>query len=284
MVGLNSEESIVKAVTFDLWETLLFEEDGSDLQRRAIRCRRLTQVLSRLGLEISVEEVEVALKETISSLITTWDKNKDIPHLNVIRIFFKNASKGRLGLKDEWLDELSKAYVSPLFEVPPYLNPDAGKALEWLLNEKKQIGIICNTGMTPGATLRRFLSQAGVAKCFRVMVFSNEVGVRKPDRRIFSLTAHALRAKPREIVHVGDNLKTDVWGAKKAGFRAIHLSDTAGRDKIAESDPESLVSLSRNLGGLTPEHIKPDKTISSLAMLKDAIKELSRVNDEANEN
>jgi FMN phosphatase YigB (HAD superfamily) len=274
VVGLKKERSVVKAVTFDLWETLLFERDSSDLRRRAIRRRRLTQVLSRLGLGISVEDVEAALKETTSSLMRIWDNNEDVPHLDMIRIFFKHASKGKPSLKDEWLDELSKAYVSPLFEVPPYLNPDACEALEWLLNQKKQIGIICNTGMTPGTELRRFLSQAKVAKYFRVMVFSNEVGIRKPDRKIFTLTARALKARPREIVHVGDNLKTDVWGAKNAGFRAIHLSGTVGRDKIAESDPESLVSLSRDLGRSTIEHIEPDKTISSLSMLKDAIKEL----------
>ena len=274
MVGLNKQKLEVKAVTFDLWETLLFEEDGSDVERRAIRCNRLTQLLNRFGLVISVEEVEAALKETVSALMKIWDKNRDVAHLDVIHIFFKYASRGRLSLKSEWLDELSEAYVSPLFEVPPYLNPDAGEVLEWLMKEKKQAGIICNTGMTPGAELRRFLSQAGVAKYFRVMVFSNEVGVRKPDRRIFNLTARALKAKRREIVHVGDNLKTDVWGAKSAGFWAVHLSGTEGRDKIAESDPESLVSLSRNLGSLPIEQVQPDKTIPSLSMLKQTIEEL----------
>jgi putative hydrolase of the HAD superfamily len=274
MVGMNTQESGIRAVTFDLWETLLFEEDGSDLQRRAIRRNRLTQLLNGFGLGVSVEEVETALKETIADLVKIWDKNKDVPHLDVIRIFFKYASRGRFSLKSEWLDELSKAYVSPLFEVPPYLNPDVGEVLQWLIEEKKRVGIICNTGMTPGAELRRFLSQAGVAKYFRVMIFSNEVGVRKPDRTIFTLTAKALNTRPRQIVHIGDNLKTDVWGAKNASFRAIHLSGTAGWDKVAESDPESLVYLSRNLGYATIENIQPDKTISSLLMLKDTIKEL----------
>jgi len=273
MVGLNKQKPEVKAVTFDLWETLLFEEDGSDLERRAIRCNRLTELLNRFGLPVSVEEVEAALKETVSAMMKIWDKNRDVAHLDVIRIFFKYVSRGRLSLKSRWLNELSKAYVSPLFEVPPYLNPDSGEVLEWLMKEK-QAGIICNTGMTPGAELRRFLSQAGVAKYFRVMVFSNEVGVRKPDRRIFNLTARALKAKRREIVHVGDNLKTDVWGAKSAGFWAVHLSGTEGRDKIAESDPESLVSLSRNLGSLPIEQVQPDKTIPSLSMLKQTIEEL----------
>ena len=274
MVGLNTEKSAVKAVTFDLWETLLFEENGSDLQRTAIRCRRLTQVLARSGLNVSAKDVEVAFKETISSLIKIWDKNKDIPHLDMIRIFLRYASKGKLSLKDEWLDELSKAYVSPLFEVSPYLNPDAADSLEWLRNQKKHIGIICNTGLTPGTELRRFLSQAGAAKYFQVMTFSNEVGIRKPDRRIFSLTAQALKTTAQRIVHIGDNVKSDVWGAKNAGFRAIHLSGTAGRDNIALSDPASLVSLSRNLGNSKLEQIKPDKTITSLSMLKEAIEQL----------
>jgi FMN phosphatase YigB (HAD superfamily) len=106
------------------------------------------------------------------------------------------------------------------------------------------------------------------------MTFSNEVGIRKPDRRIFSLTAQALKTKPQEIVHIGDNLKTDVWGAKNAGFRAIYLSGTAGRDNIALSDPESLVSLSRNLGSSKLQQIKPDKAITSLSMLKQAIEQL----------
>ena len=274
MVGLNTEKSAVKAVTFDLWETLLFEKNGSDMKRTAIRCRRLTEVLARSGLNVSAKDVEASLKETISSLIKIWDKNKDIPHLDMIRIFLKYASKGKLSLKEEWLDELSKAYVSPLFEVSPYLNPDAAESLEWLRSQKKHIGIICNTGLTPGTELRRFLSQAGIARYFQVMTFSNEVGIRKPDRRIFNLTAQALKTTAQRIVHIGDNVKSDVWGAKNAGFRAIHLSGTAGRDNIALSDPASLVSLSRNLGSSKLEQIKPDKTITSLSMLREAIEQL----------
>ena len=272
MVGPKTEKTVVRAVTFDLWETLLFEKSGSDLQRRAIRRTRLAQALGRLGVNVSDDEVEAALKETISSLMKIWDKNKDVSHLDMIRTFVKNVSKNKLILEDRSIKEISEAYVSPLFQV--YLNPDAVEALEWLRNQKKQIGIICNTGTTPGAELRKFLSQVGVSGYFRVMIFSNEVGVRKPDRGIFNLAVRELKAKPQEIVHIGDNLKTDVWGAKNAGFRAIYLSGTEGHDLMAESDPESLVSLSRNLGGLTRGQIRADKTISSLLMVKKAVEEL----------
>jgi FMN phosphatase YigB (HAD superfamily) len=181
------------------------------------------------------------------------------------------VSKGKLVLKDEWVNEVGRAFVSPTFEVPPYLNPDASEILGWLMSRRKPVGIICNTGLTPGTELRRLLSDMGVSEYFRTMVFSNEVGFRKPDRRIFRLAAQALSAEPKSIVHIGDNLKSDVWGAKNAGFKAIYLSGNAGRDRIAESDPKSLVTLSRNLGRLKPKQIEPDERIVSLSMAKQAI-------------
>ncbi len=122
--------------------------------------------------------------------------------------------------------------------------------------------------------MKRFLSRDGVADYFDVLVFSDEAKIRKPDPEIFRLTAQKLRTRPSEIVHVGDNLKSDVWGAKNAGFKAIHLACAEGRDKKAESDPTSLVSLSRNLGQLRKEQLAPDKTITSFAILIQTIKEM----------
>jgi putative hydrolase of the HAD superfamily len=276
MIALDAEKPGVKAVTFDLWETLLFERDGSNSERRAIRCRSLTQILNELGLNISVDQVGVALNETVSSLVKVWDRNKDIPHLEQVRLFVKHVSKGKLVPKDEWLKKLSAAYISPLFEVPPYLNPDAREVLRFLKNRKKRLGIICNTGLTPGTELRRFLSQVGIAGYFHAMIFSNEVGIRKPDRRIFYSAARALEARRQEIVHIGDNLKSDVDGAKNAGFKAVYFSSNAGRDKTAESDPTSLVSLSRSLGNLKLKQIEPDRTVTSLSMVIRAVSELEK--------
>jgi putative hydrolase of the HAD superfamily len=264
----------MKAVTFDLWETLLFERDGSSSERTAIRCRSLAQALSGFGLEVSVEQVQAALKQTTSSLVKVWDKNRDVSHLEQVQLFVRLLSRGKLVVKEEWFAEISRAFVLPLFRVPPYLNPDAREVLEWLRHWRKRIGIICNTGFTPGSDLRRFLSEAGVAEYFHAMVFSDEVSIRKPDRRIFRLAAQALGSEPEETVHVGDNLKVDSWGAKNAGFRAIYLSGNAGRDRMAESDPTSLVFLSRNLGCSRLRPVDPDKTISSLSMVKEAIKEM----------
>jgi len=177
-------------------------------------------------------------------------------------------------VKEEWIEDLSSAYVSPFLEVAPYLNPDAHRVLKWLKDQNKLVGLICNTGLTPGFGLRMFLKREDVAKYFDLMLFSDEVGIRKPESKIFQIVIERLKVEPSAIVHIGDNLKNDVWGAKNAGFKAIYLSTNVGRDRIAESDPKSLVSISRKLKRLRKDQIIPDKTITSLAMAIKAIEEL----------
>jgi len=57
---------------------------------------------------------------------------------------------------------------------------------------------------------------------------------------------------------------SDVWGAKNAGFKAIHFYTDFGGDRIAESNPGSLVIFSRRLGDLREKEIEADLTVNSL--------------------
>jgi putative hydrolase of the HAD superfamily len=271
---LNAGKSSIKAVTFDLWETLLFEKDEANLRRTAARCRNLVQALDKLGVGVSLKQMASAMDETASTLKKVWETNEDVTHLDQIRLILKHALKSSVAINDEWMGELSSAYVSPIFKVRPYLNPDVPEVLRRFKDQNKLVGLICNTGLTPGTAIRRFLEEEGVARYFDLMVFSDEVGIRKPDPRIFRSVAHKFKVSPHNIVHIGDNLRVDVWGAKNAGFKAIYFSSEVGRDKIAESDPKSLVSFSRRLGNLKEDQIVADRTITSLAMSPKTVQEL----------
>ena len=271
---MTERKRVIRAVTFDLWETLLFERDCLSVRRSEVRSRNVAKAFNKFGFTVSVEQAAVALKGVISELIPVWDVDKDVTHRDQLRLIVKHVLGGSVAFKEEWMDGLGAAYVSPIFEVPPHLNPETHEVLEELKRQKRKVGLICNTGLTPSFALRQFLEREGAAEYFGVMVFSDEVCVRKPDERIFLAAANGLGVKASEIVHVGDNLKCDVWGAKNAGFKAIHLSCDEGHDRVAEADPTSLVSLSRNVGGLTKEQLTPDKTITTLAMTLNAICEL----------
>ena len=273
-VILNVGKSSIKVVTFDLWETLLFEKDGANLRRTAARCRNLVQALNKLGVGVSLKQMASAMDETASTLKKVWETNKDVTHLDQIRLILKHALKSSVAINDEWMEELSSAYVSPIFKVRPYLNPDVPEVLRRFKDQSKLVGLICNTGLTPGTAIRRYLEEEGVARYFDLMVFSDEVGIRKPDPGVFRLVARKFKVSALNIVHIGDNLRVDVWGAKNAGFKAIYFSSEVGRDKIAESDPKSLVSFSRRLGNLKEDQIVADRTITSLAMAPKTVQEL----------
>lgn len=273
---LDADDYTVKAVTFDMWETLLFERDGASALRADARCRNLARAVNKLGIQVSVEEMSVAINETVSSMLTLWETNKDVACIDQIKLIIAKVSKGSSELKREWVNGLVSAYNLSVREVPPYLNPEARTVLDDLKKRHKLIGFICNTGLTSGAGLRQFLADEGVAEYFSLMIFSEEIGVRKPDPRIFHLAAEKLGVQPCEIVHVGDNLKADVWGAMNAGLKAIHFSSREGRDRIAESDPNSLLSLSQKLDNLEGRKVVPDMTIFSLSMLTKAIEQLER--------
>ncbi len=232
-------------------------------------------------MKVTVEQMDSALKETISSLLKIWDANKDVTHLDQLRLIVKHASKGKVAMRQEWVDDLSSAYVSPIFDVPPYLNPDTRGVLAWVKNRNMRVGLICNTGLTPGSGLRKLLENEGVIHYFDLLIYSDEVGIRKPDPGIFHLAARRLGVKPCEAIYVGDNLRVDVWGAKNAGFKAIHFASEEGRDKMAEADPTSLVARSRNLGTLKKEQMAPNKTITSFNMITEAIKQLVEDDPEA---
>lgn len=86
-----------------------------------------------------------------------WKTNSEVTHLYQIQFIIKTASKNLVTIKKEWIGDLSAAIISPLFEVAPYLNPDACEVLKWLKDRNKLIGLICNTGLTSGLGLREFL-------------------------------------------------------------------------------------------------------------------------------
>jgi putative hydrolase of the HAD superfamily len=278
---LSPNEKPFKAVTFDLWQTLIFESEEDNSIRSANRCRDFAKTLNKYGYDVSPSKVASAIEGTIGELLKIWDENKDVTHRDQLQYLINYALGNEARLKEDWVHELSIAYVSSIFDVPPCLKSDAKKTLQWIQSQDMRIGLICNTGITPGFALRKLLSQIGIAGFFESMIFSDEVGVRKPDSKVFRLAAKELGTKSREMIHVGDNLKTDVWGARSAGFRAIHLASEEGHDKQAENDPMSFMSRSKNLGKIGKRKLVPDATVDSLVAATKVIDRLQNMSKQS---
>jgi len=89
------------------------------------------------------------------------------------------------------------------------------------------LGVIANQYRTVRDVLRR----DGIASFFRVVEISEEVGVSKPDPRIFQRAIREAGCKPQEAVMVGDRLDFDVEPAKSLGFHTIRIKWGAFRNQ-----------------------------------------------------
>lgn len=84
-------------------------------------------------------------------------------------------------------------------------------------------GMLSNTWAHDG---RAMAEEFGFADCFDVFVTSAEVGIMKPDPRIYHITLERLGVSPPEAVFVDDFIE-NVEAARRLGMRAIHFADPA---------------------------------------------------------
>ena len=251
-------------VTFDLWETLIIDEPELDVARGRLRCEGMHRVLSSSGIELPLSQIKRAYSDSAHLLQAIWKRYEELSTLEQVQMILKNASGGAISLPPDpdAVERLVSSYVYPLVELPPRLNPDARPTLEGMRERVKKIGLISNTGRSPGTASRSLIDKLGILKFFDTTTFSNEIGCRKPAERIFIETTKQLGVDPANVVHIGDDPEADVWGAKRVGMRAF-LFDYDVPDGFRRR-PDSLFALSRSNRSIPDTEINPDARIKSL--------------------
>ena len=73
--------------------------------------------------------------------------------------------------------------------------------------------------------VRGLLEAAGLAPHLEFVVDSAEVGVEKPDPRIFHAATEKLGLTPAACAYVGDIYEIDVVGAERAGLTPVLIGD-----------------------------------------------------------
>ena len=221
----------IKAITFDFWGTLYHGASA-----RHLRMRRLIDVLGANGHAFDSEALDAADKVAW----TEWDR--------AWRGEYRTLSS------HEWLplmlDHLQVSLPPPDFEAlagyfdeavleldPPLGLVDGAGGAVRRLAQSYRLGIISDTGLSVGRTLRRFLERDGLMDCFACLSFSDETGISKPHPDAFLRTLACLGARPEESVHIGDLTRTDVGGAKAIGMRAVRFTGSHDdEDRSVEPD------------------------------------------------
>lgn len=227
----------ISTVTFDLWGTLILDSDTVGRNRGEARVEGTWRTLKDDGFDVSIERVRESYRHCLKACEEIRSQERDVSFQGQIEIFLDAIEQGLAQrLNPSTVEQIANHYAGVLMHWPPSLAPGAQETLKTLKGRGYKLGLICNSGATPGTVQRNFLAQLGVADYFGILTFSDEQRVAKPAPLIFYHTLAQLKAPSEEAVHVGDNPLTDVVGAKRVGMKAILISSSEPKETSVEPD------------------------------------------------
>jgi len=208
---------LIKAITFDLWNTLISDKDYTD---QRVKC--LANTLRKMNISRSYAEIREAYTAFHTYAHKVWrDENYRYVTLDErLTYILKQLS---VELKEDLRRKVLEEFEEVIVTDPPSLIEGVRETLE-LLSPKYKMGIICDTGITPGRVLRKVLEEHRVLRFFHVTVFSDEVGYTKPHKTMFETALQSLGVEASEAIHVGDLLHTDITGAEAIGMKTVWLN------------------------------------------------------------
>ncbi|MEO1548167.1 MAG: HAD family hydrolase [Bacteroidota bacterium] len=187
----------------------------------------------RHSLAVTLEELRRQLpgkstsELTIEKMIATRNEvaeeleDKTI-NLEEIRLQAFNRTLDAVGYKNDRLAiHLNNLYLKHRFE-DIELYPDVLTTLHTLRKDYR-LGLISNGNGYP--------EKCGLPDFFSFVIFSQDVGIKKPNPEIFSMACKKANCLNTELLHIGDSLESDVQGANAAGV----LSAWLNRDGLAKS-------------------------------------------------
>ena len=199
----------ISAISFDgdmtLWDFQKVMRHS--LEQALVELRRL--VPSQRAENLSVEEM-IAIRNTVEEEVKgrIWNHEE-------IRLLAFERTLNSVGCHDRDLAaHLNEIYLKHRFE-DMELYPDVVPALDQLAPRFK-LGLLSNGNSYP--------ERCGLEGRFAFVVFSQDVRIQKPDRRIFEITAQKAGCPLDQMLHVGDSLKNDVAGAYEAGAQTVWLN------------------------------------------------------------
>lgn len=226
---------LIKAITFDFWNTLFVAVRADDA-----RCRRIKQALERAGWA-NISEARIG--RAIARVWREWDRMWEHEYRTFGAEHWVASVTADLGvnLADAEREALIEAMATSGMEANPPLVDGLGTLLPRLA-QRYRLGLICDTGLSPGWMLRQLMASHGILQHFAHLTFSDELGVSKPHPRAFFSTLTHLDVPPEAAVHIGDYPRTDIAGAQEVGMRAVRFAGVHDWDNGTVEPDAKIVS------------------------------------------
>lgn len=239
---------MLKAVLFDLWETLINDKPERAMPRRAWRSGAVQAVLQRHGLDVPLDAVQAALDASTGALTRLHDEGKDLDRGGRAELFMSEVSLlTNTAAPEGARDELEDVITSMPLDIAPLLAPFAVETTAAVKARGWATALVCNAGFTTTPHLLPMLEHYGLRAHLDVMVFSDEMRIAKPDPRIFARAIEGVGLSPAECAFVGDNPHTDIGGAQRVGMFAVQIG---GKQRAGITPDARIEDLSELIGVL----------------------------------
>ena len=235
---------MITAVTFDLWQTLILDNRELGRERAQARLDGARGTLLAQGVDYDPDHIREAYRGCYRACRSVRNENKDVSFRRQVEIFIDLIEDGLSGrLPESAVAEIERSYAESFFDFPPRFHESSQQTLEAVRDMGLRIGLISNTGMTPGYTFREFLDRHDLLQYFDVLTFSDEVLLAKPSDEIFLMTVKSLDASPGNTIHIGDHVTNDVVGANRVGMKSIWIRGFYEPDDPDDPDSRADVSV-----------------------------------------
>ena len=205
----------VDAVLFDYGRTLVtFAYPTEDLLEvlRSFRPR----IAELLGAE--PPDADTILREVLLPLedhIESPGEN-EVKWLDVYGAAWRRAG---LNLPDDLLYEILDA-EQQCWDGAVRVDPDALQVLSWL-GARGIKRAVCSNAPFPPEMMRRQVDANGIGELTEAVLFSSEVGSRKPAPEIYHAALAAVGVSAERALFVGDRVREDYEGPRSIGMHAV---------------------------------------------------------------
>jgi len=209
-MGLHKEE--IEGVLFDVYDTLVsrsmsdFEKVKQLLPAHADPPSPENQRHARIATKIFYAENR-HLTWAVENNLEFWQKYYEL-YLSILEV---SAPQKKLA------HELAAWSRDPLSYS---VDSEASPVLKTLKHHGFTVGLLSNWD----TSLASFCQKLGLLDLVDMVLASDEIGIRKPDPHIFLIAAEKLAIPPNNFLFIGDSLRKDIAGAKKAGMKTAWLN------------------------------------------------------------
>jgi len=239
----------IRAITFDLWNTLLGEANTRG--RREMRCVAFSRASG-----VPVGEVREAWEHAVIEFERCHRDEQRTLHAGDY-VEFLCQSLG-VTLSRRASREVAEVFAVAILDHPPVPVDGALEAVR-AAARRFPLALISDTGNSPGRVLRQLMERCGFLQYFRVGVFSDEEGACKPAAGMFEAAARGLGVPPADLLHIGDLEYSDIAGAHALGARAA-LFAGVNREFLGCTEADYVFTSWREFLELLPSLDRMEKT------------------------